>query len=203
MGIRFDLTGKTKVKLTDVTVLSLKRGQRELDPGATLSVKMRATADILAKFGTRWLPFAYKKPSAPAKQQPIEGVAPRMELTEEAVLSPTHTLRTYEQTGVNFIVYRGVSKIDLKDCKVTKVKLTFLEDEVVDVEWKVNTGVLDEETLGSLAALKQHELDVEQLLPEVLKEDLAGKVDEQTPIGALASSAAKVKGGGRQVAPLQ
>lgn len=192
MAIRFDLVGRTKVKLTNVVVLSLKRGQRELDPGATLRLKMRTTADILTKFGARFIPFAYKKPSAPAKQQMVDGVSPRMELTEEAVLSPEHKLAGYEQTGVNFIIHRGVSKLSLPDCKVSKVKLTLLEDEVVDVEWNVATGVLDEETLGALAALKQHELDVEQLLPEVL-EDLAGKVDPLTPIGALSKSARRGK----------
>lgn len=193
MANRFDIVGKKKVKLTNIVVLALRRGQKDLDPGATIRVKLTENSTVLDKFGHRWRGFAYKKPSAPAKQDAIPGVSPVMELTEEAVQATTHDLN-YEQTGCTFILYLGVTKVVLKDCKVNKVQLKFNESEAVDVSFNVVTGALDEETLGKIAALKQHEVDVELVLPEPLQQDIGGsQVDQQTPLGALEGAAAKGK----------
>lgn len=201
MPNKFDITGKRKVKLTNVVVLALKRGQKELDPGITLRCKMTENSAILDKFGPRWRPFAYKKPSAPAKQDVVPDMSPVMELTEEAVQAPTHNLN-YEQTGCTFILHLGVSKIELKDCKANKVQLHFNESEAVDVSFNIVSGKLDAETMGTIAALKQHDVDVELLLPEPLQQSIGKTVDEQTPIGSLAASVRGSKAAGQQ-APLQ
>jgi hypothetical protein len=192
MAKRFELVGKKKVKFTNVVVLALKRGQRELEPGATLRVKHTSDSTVLNMFGERWRVFAYKKPSAPAKQDAVPGVSAVMELTEEAAQAPVHDLTNYEQTGCTFILHLGVTKVKLTDCKMDKVQLKFNEKEVVDVTFNLGTGRLDEETLGKLAALKQHEVDVELLLPEVLQQTVEGtQLDDLTPIGALAAASTK------------
>lgn len=196
MANRFDIAGKKKVKLTNVVVLALKRGQKELDPGVAVRAKLTDNSAILDKFGARWRTFAYKKPTAPAKQESVVGVSPVMELTEEAMQATTHDLN-YEQTGCKFIVYLGVTKLVLTDCKVNKVQLKFNESEAVDVMFNIVTGKLDEETLGKLCALKQHEVEVELVLPEPLQQDMdTGRgIAPATPLGGLKGAVAADKAG--------
>lgn len=188
MANSFDFVGKTKGKITNITVLALKRGQKDLDPGATIRVKTTQNSVVLDKFGERWRPWAYMKPSAPAKQKGLEGVSPTMELTPESVMAPSHNL-SYEQTGCKLTIYLGVTKLVLPDCKVNKVQLKLNESEAVDVSFNTVTGILDEETLGRIAALKGHEVDFELELPAPLQQDIGeGKgrgVNPETPIGAL------------------
>lgn len=178
MATRIDFVGKTKAKITNVTILALKKGQKDLDPGATLRVKVRCDSTALEKLGGRWRQFCYEKNGAAAKQQTIEGAPAPMQLTQEAIqMGPVNV--GYEQTGCTFIVYRGVSKIILKDVKVNRLKVSPHEGEAVDFEFNVGTQKLEEDELGALAALKQHEVDMELTLPEPLQKD----VEDQEPKG--------------------
>lgn len=188
---RFDLVGKTKAKLTNITILALKMGQRELKPAVSVRVKVTAHASILDKFSPHWREFLYEKNGTAAKQQAIEGEA-KMQLTQEAVALGAFYL-AYEQTGCVLIIYRGVSKLPLKDTTVKKVKITPHEGEAVDVEFSVHAADLDEETLGALAVLKQHEVDLELTLPEPLQQDIEGgkTISNVTPLGALKKAAEK------------
>lgn len=189
MATRLDFVGKTKAKLTNVVILALKKGQKDLDPGATLRVKVRRDSTVLDKLGARWREFCYEKNGNPSKQQNVEGVPPPMQLTSEAIQMGAVNLG-YEQTGCTLVIYRGVSKLVLKDVKVNKLKVTPHEGEAVDVEFNVNTQRLEEDELGALAALKQHDVDMELTLPEPLQQtvDEAAKGNVVTPIKALKDS---------------
>lgn len=197
MATKLEFVGKTKAKLTNVVILALKKGQKDLDPGATVRVKIRRDSTVLDKLGPRWRAFCFEKNGSAAKQQGIEGVPAPMQLTQEAIQMGAADI-SYEQTGCTFVIYRGVSKIVLKDVKVNKVKITPHEGEAVDIEFNVNTQRLEEDELGALAALKQHEVDVELVLPEPLQQDVEEqpKGNPVTPIKALQKSVREPAGAG-------
>lgn len=190
---KFALVGKTKVKLTNITPLALKKGQKDLTPAVAIRVKYRAPSTVLDMFDGSLRGFLFKKPSAPAKQQAIEGVSPVSELTEAALALGAFNWG-YEQTGCTFVIYRGVTgdkDVQLKDCTVKKVKITPHEGDAVDIEATVHAADLDEETMGAIAVLKQHEVEVELTLPEPLQKSIdAGEDDKpkgqvMTPLSAM------------------
>lgn len=189
MAKKFALIGKTKVKLTNITPLALKQGQKDLKPAVAIRCKYRAPSTVLDMFDPGLRGFLFEKNGNPQKQQTVEGV-PAVSQLSTAGLALGAFSWGYEQTGCGFIVYRGATgsmDVRLKDATVKKVKFTPHEGDAVDIEWTVQSVDLDEETMGAIAVLKQHEVDVELTLPEVLQQQLEDQpVGQQiTPITAL------------------
>jgi hypothetical protein len=191
--MRFELIGKTASKLVNVNVQAQKMGQTELVPATTLRFKVTAANDILNKFDKNLRLFLFEKGSNAATQGTLDGVAPVSDLPQltDAAKRIGDIDWEDEQTGCRLIVHRAVSNIDLKDCTVDKIKLCPHEGGAVDVLFNVYAADLDAETLGELAVLHQHEVDIELTLPEVLQQKVEEKAEKktgkQTPAQALAA----------------
>lgn len=180
MAKKFALIGKTKVKLTNIVPLALKVGQKELKPAMAIRVKYRAPSTVLDMFDPGLRQFLFERNGNPQKQQSVEGV-PTVSQLSPAGLSMGAFNWAYEQTGCGFIIYRGATgsmDVRLKDATIKKVKFSPHEGDAVDIEWTVHATDLDEETMGAIAVLKQHEVEVELTLPEALQQQL-----EDQPVG--------------------
>lgn len=167
--MRFELVPKAKVTLTAVTILSHKLGQNEVKPAADLMFSGdMANAEFLPKLHKSLLSFYFDKGGKPASQGALDGVPPVSNvpsLTEPAMRLGRQSWDD-EQTGSKLTIHQAVSKIVLRDCTVRKLDWENKEGGGVKYRFHVYTADVDEETLGALAVLKSHELDIELEAPE-------------------------------------
>jgi hypothetical protein len=197
--VKFELVGKKNAKLVNVDVQAQKLGQKDLRPALLLRFKLTQANDILAMFAPTLRPFLFEKNSAAQTQGTLDGVpvvSDLPQLTEPAkrmgVLS-----WDIEQGGSKLVMYRGAtgrSDITLKDGTVSKFKIEPLEGGTVDVTFDFYVADLDAETMGDIAVLHQHELDIELIAPEVMQQGDVIEEDDgpaYTPEQALADSVAE------------
>lgn len=199
--MRFELIGKTKAKLVSVDVQALKMGQTELKPAISLRFKITAANTILNKFDQSLRPFLYeKKGTAPKTQGDLAGVTPVSDLPQltEAAKKIGAFGWADEQTGCKLVMYQGVSgqgDIKLKDGTVDKVKIDPHDGGTTDVFFDYYAADLDAETMGEIAVLHQHELDIELLAPEIISAQKSlpsgDSAAPQTPEKALADQVKK------------
>lgn len=192
--MRFDLIPKHRAKLANVKVEALKMGQTELKPAVTLRFKLTAANTILNKLDKTLRPFFYEKAGSPAKGQPtLDGVEPVSDLPQLTMAATKLGAFGWddEQTGCTLKIYQGVTgdgDITLKEVTVNKVTVEPKEGGGVDISFDAYATDLDAETMGELAVLHQHEVDIELVLPEPLQQSLPGKGSKETPESALAKS---------------
>ena len=170
--MRFQLAGKTKAILEKVDIQSQKMGQTELKPAVCLHFKAPMPNSCLAMFSKALLTFLYKKVDKSATQQQVlEGVPVVSEYAQKTDDANAIGAVNWdkEQTGCVLHVHHGISNVPvmkLRDGLVDKVKLDPLEGGTVDVYFHFFTTDVDAETLGELAVLKSHELEIELELPQ-------------------------------------
>lgn len=89
-----------------------------------------------------------------------------------------------EQTGCHVVIYLGVSRITLKDGTLQKLRFECKEGGAVEWRFVFYTSDVDAETIGDLAVLKSHDLDIELTGPEIIsaKQSRVDDVDKVTPI---------------------
>lgn len=188
--MRFELIGKTQAKLSNVNVLALKMGQTELKPAVSLRFKVTAANDILNKFDASLRPFLFEKNSAAQTQGALDGipvVSDLPQLTDAAKrIGPISW--DEEQTGCSLVVYQGASgagDIKLKDGTVDKVKIDPKDGGTVEVSFDFYAADLDAETMGELAVLHQHEMDIELTAPEIISAKQQTLGEDETPLTAM------------------
>jgi hypothetical protein len=170
----FELVGKHRAKLTEVNIQSVKLGQTELKPAISLRWKVTLANDKLKMLDPTLLPFLYQKSSAAKAQGTLDGVpvvSDMPQLTEAARRAGSLGWKD-EQTGCKLNVYQGVTgdrNIQLTDGTRTIQKIDPKEGGTVDVTFDYDAADLDAETMGDLAVLKNHELDIELTVPEILQ----------------------------------
>lgn len=180
--MKLELTGKTKAVLEDVDVQSQKMGQTDIKPAVCLHFKVTMANSCLHMFDKTALAFLYTKNGSAAKQNVLDGipvVAEMSQLTDAAMALGAFSWDG-EQTGCTLVIHRGIkadANIVLRDGTTLKYKTVHHEGGTVDVSFRFFTTDLDAETLGELAVLKSHDLEIELSVPEALSSkqaDLAG-----------------------------
>lgn len=196
--MRLDFIGKTVAKIVNVNVLALKVGQTELKPAITLRIKVTAANDILNKLDGTLRKFLFEKGNNAATQGTLDGVPPVSDLPQ--LTQPAKMIGDFgwadSQTGCKLTVHQAVSKIVLKDGTVDKLKICPQDGGSVDLLFDFYAADLDAETMGDLAVLHQHEVDIELELPAPLQKpikDEKPKGPKQTPAQALAAQLGQVE----------
>lgn len=189
--MRLDFIGKTVAKIVNVNVLALKVGQTELKPAITLRLKVTAANDVLNKLDGALRKFLFEKGSNAATQGTLDGVQPVSDLPQLTAAAKMLGDLDWaeEQSGCTLTVHQAVTKIVLKDGTVDKVKICPQDGGSVDILFNFYAVDLDAETMGDLAVLHQHEVDIELELPAPLQKPLkTEKPKQQTPEEALAGT---------------
>lgn len=188
--MRFEYIGKTKAVLEEIDVQALKMGQVDTVPAIALTIFTKQSNTFLNKFDPsgKMRAYHYEKNGNAAKvQQTLDGVDPVTDLpqlTQNAVMTGAGIkLVEYEQTGCTLHIYRGTghpaSTITLRDGTVRKVEAKCLEGGTLHV-WNVFYAAnLDAETIGEIAVLKKHDIEIELTAPELISEHQADIEDEE------------------------
>ena len=141
----------------------------------------------LSMLSPKLLPFLYERNSAAATQGTLDGVPVVSDMP--AITAEAKSLGAFswdkEQTGCKMVVYQGVTgnaDIRLKDGTLSIQKIDPKEGGAVDITFDFAVSDLDAETMGELAVLKNHEVDIELTAPDIIsqQQDLA-KDEELTP----------------------
>jgi hypothetical protein len=197
--VRLEFIGKTKSDLEDLDVQSLKMGQTEVKPALVIMFKTKTANTVLNALNKRLRAVYYEKNGNAAKTQgQLEGVDPIVadlpQLTElgeklGAIAWPD------EQTGCTLVLYHGIrdaGAFKLKDGIVRKVKMVCHDGGTVDTFWHFYTTDVDAETIGEIAVLKSHEVELELTAPEIIsgkqKDLVDGAKPPKTPESALAGT---------------
>lgn len=170
--MRFELIGKTKATLTDIDIQSLKQGQTDLKPAVALTIKVPMANTSMDMLHKSLRTFFFGKASSAAKevQATLDGIAPVSDLpalTEAAKWLGAQNWDE-EQTGCTLVIYLGVSRIKLQDGTLQKLRFECKEGGAVEWRFVFYTSDVDAETIGELAVLKNHDLDIELTAPELI-----------------------------------
>lgn len=174
--MKFELISKHKAKLTKVDIQSAKRGQTDTVPAVALTFEVTLPNSDLNMLDKSLLPFLYEK-GASSAQQTLEGVAVVSDmpvLTRAASRLGTLSWDD-EQSGSAIVIYQGVTgdgDIKLSGGMVTIKKIEAHEGGAWDATVTYYVEDLDSDTLGALAVLKSHDVDIELTAPEVTQRTL-------------------------------
>lgn len=176
--MRFGIAGKKKAKLCNVKIQSFKLGQKTTVPAVALRFMVPMSNDVLSQFDPLLRAFLYEKNGQGAKEQKqLEGIPVVSDLPQLRPAGEKLGELNWkdEQTGSKLHIYQGVTgdgDIKLKDGKVHAFKLVPKDGGTTQVFFTFFATDIDAETLGALAVLHQHEVEIELEAPEV--------VDKQT-----------------------
>lgn len=170
--MKFELIGKTRAKLTKVDIQSAKRGQTETVPAVALTFEVTLPNNCLDMLDKALLPFLYEKGVSSA-QSTLDGVAVVSEMPSlTRAASRLGTLSwDDEQSGSALTIYQGITgdeDIRLAGGVVNVKKIEAHEGGAWDATVMFYVEDLDSDTLGALAVLKSHELDIELTAPDVV-----------------------------------
>lgn len=181
--MRLEFCGKTKSTLVDITVLSLKMGQVDTRPALCVNFKTPMPNTVLGALHKSLRTVFYEKLGNPTRtQQQLDGIDPVTDLPQLTELGEKLGAIHWpdEQSGSKLLIYHGIGaapSYTLRDGTVRKVKCEPKEGGTVDVHWQFYTADIDAETIGELAVLKSHDVDLELSAPEVLQQS----IEEESP----------------------
>lgn len=182
---RLELEQPTKVKFTEVEVLSSKDRKPNENPGAALNVSMVVGNDMLTMFDPYLKSAMYmavaNKGDAPVKanKKPQDTLVPEVQNVQ--IVSDMPKLTTIgmklgefawdlEMTGCKLNIEYGTngpSGIEAADCKVHKFRIFGQEGGSVIIKYRVEFGDVDSVTHGKLAMLKNCDAVITLMPPEV------------------------------------
>lgn len=187
--MRLEFIPKHHAKILSIEPLCEKRGQTDTVPAVAVILRLSLPTDKLSLLDATLRAFLFK----PGEQAQGE-LEPTLILTDAAKAIGAFGWDG-EQTGTKLNVYYGISgdmNFRLTDGTVNKVKVT-PKDGGWDLELRYYSARdIDEEVLGGLGVLKNHEVDIELVPPEIVDEqpDLLDEEEttpRQTPAQALAA----------------
>lgn len=195
--MRIEFVPKVLAVIADVDILSLKRGQTDVDPAVCVHLKVTQSNHTLHMLDKSLLETLYQKGQSSAKQQVLDGVPVVSEYASLTAMA-THVGAIKwddEQTGATLKIYQGVTgdeDITLRDCTVRKVKISPKEGGAVEYHLQVWTSDVDQDTIGALGVLKSLDREIE-LIPATPMEQSTiddGEDDKKlTPADALEAAA--------------
>lgn len=182
--MRLELVPKTQAKLLDIEPLSEKRGQTDMVPAVAVSIRASLPTSKIAMLDPSLVNFLFKDGDKPQGQ-----LEPTKVLTDAAKALGAFNWAG-EQSGTKLNVYYGISgdmNQKLIDGVVSKVKAT-PKDGGWDFDFRYYTATnVDEDVIGKLGVLKNHEIDIELVPPEI--------VDEKDLLGDTTNRGGRRKGG--------
>lgn len=180
----FELETITKLKITDVVVLSQKNRQPDDNPGVKISIECAMPNYALTHFdgALRGALFQKKPGTVASGQQSLDGIQAISDLPH---LSPIGQKLGWfhwdsEGTGYTLTIDRGMggkSDLVLADCTIGNFRLHGNEGGTVDVRFDVESEDASEKAFGRLAKLKSTEIEATLLPPEVRQDD----VEDEAP----------------------
>lgn len=191
--MRIEFIPKTHAKILSVEAMSEKKGQTDMVPAVAVTLLLSLPTDKMAILDSSLKDFYFRQGDK------VQGeLEPTLVLTDAAKAMGGFNWKG-EQTGTQLNVYYGISgdmNQVLKDGTVDKVKGT-PKDGGWDLELRYYSAKdIDEEVLGGLGVLKNHEVDIEIVPPAIVDQqpDLVdeaggkGRNKRQTPAQALAAT---------------
>lgn len=172
----FTIDTKAKAKLSSVNVRSELHGKDHVT-AVDLKFTMDASNDVLSAFHPMLRSFLYAKSEASSSdtQQSIDGVAPVSDLPNLRFPKLSPLAWDTEQTGMGLTIdygLGGASNLELSDCTANAFKIAPKEGGTCEVSFRIQRSDLDEKTLGKLATLVQHDVEITLAAPEVTQEDI-------------------------------
>lgn len=175
----FELSSVTKLKITDVVVLSQKNRDPDDNPGVKISVECAIPNYALTHFdgGLRSMLFQ-KKPGAVATgQQNLAGVDSISDLPHLSTIGQKLGWFNwdFDGTGYALTIARGLggkSDLVLDDCTIGHFRLHCNEGGTVGARFDIESEDASEKAFGRLAKLKSTEVEATLLPPEVMQEDI-------------------------------
>jgi hypothetical protein len=195
--MRIEFIPKHHAKILAIEPLSEKRGQTDLLPAVAVTLRLALPTERLNILDASLRDFLFV--AAEKKQGELE---PTLTLTDAAKAIGAFGWDG-EQTGTKLNVYFGISgdmNFKLTDGVISKVKVV-PRDGGWDLELRYYSAKdIDEEVIGGLGVLKNHDVDIEIVPPESIDKqpDLVDQSQQETPEKALAKAVKGGKGGPRQ-----
>ncbi len=176
----FELTTNTKAKLTDVVVLSQKNREPNDNPGAQLAFSLLLPNHELTMLDGALRSFLYTKSAASSTspQGMLEGVEPVSNMPNLTTIGKRVGKLHWdiELTGYTLTIDQGMggaSNIEIGDCEVSKFRLLPQEGGTVAIDFQLESPDVAANTFGRLATLKNREVEILLLPPEVVQGDMA------------------------------
>ncbi|MCY1166943.1 hypothetical protein D9M73_68970 [compost metagenome] len=212
----FELDQPTKVKFTDVEVLSSKDRKPNENPGAALNVTMVVGNDMLSMFDGYLksamymaVPKGTKVPEPPEQAQ--GDMVPPAKVVNAQIVSDMPKLTNlgiklgefaWELESIGYLLHieygaSGPNGITFKGCKVYRYRLFGQEGGSVIVKYRIEFGDVDSIAHGKLAMLKNCEAVITLTAPVV-----AGEEDKSNPL-PFEKDGSKNPAAGGNVTPLK
>lgn len=184
--MQFELAEPTKVKFTDVEVLSSKDRKPNENPGAALNVAMTVSNHMLSMFDGFLKSALYTAVEAGAKvvepdEQAQGDLVPAVKVTNAQIVSDMPKLTvmgiklgefTWELEGIGYLLHveygaSGPNGISFNGCKVHKFKFFAQEGGSCIIKFRIEFGDVDSIAHGKLAMLKNCEAVITLTAPVV------------------------------------
>ena len=176
----FSLETFTKLKLSEVAVLSSKNREPSDLPGAQLSFSGLVSNELLTEFNGSLRSFLYTKTAASsdADQGRLDvDVNELPNLSTLGLLLEKLELKKVELTGYSLVIDHGMggkSNLELEDCVCSDFVLHPKEGGSVLLTFKVESQSVSEKVFGKLATLKSLEVQITLTPPDVDQQQIEG-----------------------------
>lgn len=168
----FEIESFAKFKITDVVVLSQKNREPSDNPGAALQFAGTVSNDMLTMFDGSLRSLLYTKSAASndADQGRLDVDVNEMPNCTKAGQKLGKLHWADELTGYSLEIDHGMggkSNLALEDCEVSGFEFTAKEGGSVILGFKLESQNVSEKVFGKLATLKNREVQITLLPPEV------------------------------------
>jgi hypothetical protein len=171
----FEFTHAVTAKLSSVNVRSEKHGP-ELVPAVDLKLAIDASNDILAKFHPDLKASLYYKAEPDADdQEELDGIDPVTNLPNLRFPRLDGPLK-WDIMGIGYHLsidfgLGGDSNLELHGCEINNFAFSCKEGGTVELAFRAQITNIDEQIIGKLAILVQHEVTITLLAPKVSEHD--------------------------------
>lgn len=193
--MRLEFIPKHQAKILAIEPLSEKRGQTDMVPAVAVTLRYSLPTEKIAMLDKSLHAFLFKEGN------PAQGQLEKTLVLTDAAKAIGSFGWDGEQTGTGLNVYFGISgdmNFKLTDGTVNKAKVS-PKDGGWDLELRYYSAKnIDEEVIGGLGVLKNHDVDTELVPPEIVdkKPDLVSsqkRLDETPDADPLTPEAALAK----------
>lgn len=170
----FELDQPTKVKITEVRVLSQKNRKIDDNPGAKISVDCLVLNDVLSTFDGHLKGVLYTKNGGAAKdpQGQLDGVQVVSDMPDlTTVGKQCGTIKWQgDMTGYTLAIDLGIgrpeSNVDEDDCQITGMRITPKDGGSVRLQFHVEAPNLSDKQWPKVAHLKAREVELALFAPD-------------------------------------
>lgn len=170
----FELDQPTKVKITEVRVLSQKNRKIDDNPGAKVSVDCLVPNDVLSTFDGHLKGALYTRNSATPQDQQgtLDGVQVVSDMPDLTTMGKQcGTIKWQgDMTGYTLAIDLGIgrpeSNVEEGDCQITGMRITPKDGGSVRLQFHVEAPNLSDKQWPKVAHLKAREVELALFAPE-------------------------------------